>query len=68
MLSDNTIPLPELMLTDHQWGHVAFTWILLKISIVDVSLKIINLLLQLHLGASQLKLTSFTIGDATVHQ
>ena len=26
MLPDSTKPLPEPLLTNHQWGHVAYTW------------------------------------------
>ena len=51
LLPDGTKPLPEQMLTYHQWGIVAFTWgpfhkYLLKIYIPENSLKFTNLILQ----------------------
>ena len=52
MLPDCAKPLAEQMLTYHQWGSVAFTWAIsdkmLKTFILDMSLKITNLRLQLH--------------------
>ena len=43
-----TKPLPEPVLTNHQWGLETFTSRSLKIFIPDMSLKIIHLRLQLH--------------------
>ena len=51
-LPDGTMQLLESMLTNHQWGFVAFTWEklleILKISTMYMSLKITYLILQLH--------------------
>ena len=61
LLPDGTKPLPEPMLTDNQWGIVAFTWGQFhnkysRLSILNMSLKITYLKLQPHLpGANELK-------------
>ena len=48
LLPDGTKPLHEPMLIDHQWGH-AISQEMLRISILDVNVKIVNLRLQLNL-------------------
>ena len=59
LVPDGTKPLPEPMLTYHQWGPVTFTWgyhhWICEISILDMSLKITDFKIQPHLpGASEL--------------
>ena len=60
LLPDGTKPLPETVLINRQWCFVTFIWgqfhrKMAEISILDVSLKITNLDLQLqHPGASEL--------------
>ena len=59
-MPDGTKPLPEPMLTNHQWSLLAFTWWqfsqqMLRISILDMSLKI---LVQYYCHISQGWMTS----------
>ena len=63
MLPDVAKPLPEPMLTNHQWGHAAFTLRaisqeMIKICILDINFKIINLKWQPPLPGDN-ELTSF---------
>ena len=60
LLADGTKPLQEPILTDHQWRAVAFylraVWQeVLKIPMLDISLKITNLILEPNLqGTNEL--------------
>ena len=60
-MPDGTKPLHKPILTNHQWGLVAFTRIMPKISVLDMSLKITHLISLPHLpGASELRIASIT--------
>ena len=67
-MPDGTKPLPEPLLTKHQWSIVAFSWreislVILKILILDTSLKMTNLILQPHHpGANELNLAWLGVG------
>ena len=59
LLPDGTKPLPKPMLTDHQWDLVtssfgAISQDILKISVLNMSSKIINSRMLLHSGANEL--------------
>ena len=40
LMPDGSRPLPKPMPTNHRWGPVAFSWEMLKTSIIDVNFRL----------------------------